>query len=60
MKLARFKDVNFKLRNEFVHWMNGKDIQLVFGNKMLKTLRQHCEIVRGKGLHENIDWWASL
>lgn len=59
MKLTRFKDVNFNFRDAFVDWMSGKDIQLAYGNKILKTLRQYCEIARRKGLHENIDYLGS-
>ena len=59
MKLTRFKDVNFNFRDAFVDWMSGKNIQLAYGNKILKTFRQHCELARRKGLHENIDYLGS-
>lgn len=59
MKLLGFDDIDFNFRNVFVDWMSNNNMQLAYGNKILKTFRQECEKARRIKIHSNIDYLGS-
>ncbi|MBK7870749.1 MAG: hypothetical protein IPJ74_08695 [Saprospiraceae bacterium] len=44
------------LRLELIDWLTKRNVQLAYGNKTLKVLRQLMERARRKKLHRNIDY----
>ncbi|MEL6970825.1 MAG: hypothetical protein AAFO02_11700, partial [Bacteroidota bacterium] len=46
-----YKDVDWNLRIEMIDWLTDRGVQLAYGNKTLKTLRQFMERARRKRLH---------
>lgn len=51
-----YKDVDWNLRIEMIDWLTDRGVQLAYGNKTLKTLRQFMERARRKRLHTNINY----
>lgn len=51
-----FEDVDWNLRLELIDWLTKRNVQLAYGNKTLKVLRQLMERARRKKLHRNLDY----
>lgn len=51
-----YEDVDWNFRLELIDWLSEKNIQLGYGNKTLKILRQFLERARRKKLHNNTDY----
>ncbi|MCB0651493.1 MAG: tyrosine-type recombinase/integrase [Saprospiraceae bacterium] len=51
-----FSDVDWSLRDKLVDWCAERNMQLAYGNKTLKVLRQFMERARRKKLHSNTDY----
>ena len=46
-----YEDVNWTLRLKLIDWLSANNVQVGYGNKTLKILRQFMERARRKGLH---------
>ncbi|WP_367389048.1 tyrosine-type recombinase/integrase [Lewinella sp. LCG006] len=51
-----YDDVDWNLRIELIDWLSLRGVQLAYGNKTLKTLRQFMERARRKKLHNNTSY----
>ena len=55
-KLFTYEDVDWELRLKLIDWLTKRNVQLGYGNKTLKILKQFLERARRKKLHSNIDY----
>ena len=58
-KLFTYEDVDWDLRLKLVDWLTARNVQLAYGNKTLKILRQFLEKAKRKKLHSNSDYYGS-
>ncbi len=55
-KCFDYEDVDWNFRLKLIDWLTKKNVQLAYGNKTLKILRQFLERARRKKLHTNTDY----
>ncbi|MCO6490840.1 MAG: phage integrase SAM-like domain-containing protein [Phaeodactylibacter sp.] len=55
-KMFAYEDVDWNFRLKLIDWLAGRNVQLAYGNKTLKILRQYLERARRKKLHGNTDY----
>ena len=51
-----YEDVDWNLRLKLIDWLASKQVQLSYGNRTLKILRQFLEAARRKKIHSNTDY----
>ena len=55
-KVFDYEDVDWNFRLKLIDWLTERNVQLAYGNKTLKMLRQFLERARRKKLHSNTDY----
>jgi site-specific recombinase XerD len=55
-KGIEYEDVDWNFRLKLIDWLTDGNVQLSYGNKTLKTLRQFMERARRKKFHSNTDY----
>lgn len=55
-QLFTYEDVDWEFRLKLIDWMVDRNVQLSYGNKILKTLRQFLERAKRKKFHSNSDY----
>ncbi|NRB50822.1 MAG: phage integrase SAM-like domain-containing protein [Saprospiraceae bacterium] len=51
-----YEDVDWNFRLKLIDWLTERHVQLAYGNKTLKILRQFLERAKRKKLHRNTDY----
>lgn len=54
--LFDYEDVDWSFRLKLIDWLASKNVQLAYGNKTLKILRQFLESARRQKLHSNTEY----
>ena len=55
-ELFTYEDVDWNFRLKLIDWLASKNVQLAYGNKTLKILRQFLESARRQKLHTNTEY----
>ena len=55
-QLFDYEDVDWDFRLKLIDWLTSRNVQLAYGNKTLKMLRQFLDRARRKKLHTNADY----
>ena len=55
-QLFDYEDVDWDFRLKLLDWLTSRNVQLAYGNKTLKMLRQFLDRARRKKLHTNADY----
>ncbi len=55
-QLFDYEDVDWDFRLKLIDWLTSRNVQLAYGNKTLKMLRQFLDRARRKKLHINADY----
>lgn len=55
-KLFTYEDVDWNFRLNLIDWLADRNVQIAYGNKTLKVLRQFLERARRKKIHNNTDY----
>ena len=55
-KMFTFEDVDWNFRLKLIDWLAKRNVQLAYGNKTLKVLRQFLESARRQKLHHNTEY----
>ncbi len=55
-KQFEYENVDWNFRLKMIDWLAKRNVQLAYGNKTLKILRQFLERARRKKLHKNTDY----
>ena len=58
-KSFNYEDVDWNFRLKLIDWLTDKNVQLAYGNKNLKILKQFLELARRKKYHTNTDYLGS-
>ena len=56
VNLFTYEDVDWQLRLRLIDWLADRKVQLAYGNKTLKVLRQFLESARRQKLHSHTDY----
>ncbi len=54
--LFDFEDVDWHFRLKLIDWLATRNVQLAYGNKTLKIIKQFLESAKRKKLHKNSDY----
>lgn len=55
-ELFTYEDVDWNFRLKMIDWLAERNVQLAYGNKTLKILRQFLEAARRQKLHTNTEY----
>lgn len=56
VNLFTYEDVDWHFRLKLIDWLATRNVQLAYGNKTLKVLKQFLESARRQKLHSNTDY----